>query len=159
MPSYIELDAQDTYPSASAAGKYVFEITTGGTAVLIDNNGNVTNLASGVTNTNRVINNANDGQTLNTTDYILFCNIDNPASATVYLPDVVVMQGKQLIFISISDSYEFSFVINVNQSDGSNINYHGGTTTFFSFGTLGQTVTLVSDGTNWWVVNSEGILQ
>lgn len=159
MPSYIELDAQDTYPSASAAGKYVFEITTGGTAVLIDNNGNVTNLASGVTNTNRVIKNINSGQTLNTTDYILFCNIDNPASATVYLPDVVVMQGKQLIFISISDSYEFSFVINVNQSDGSNINYHGGTTTFFSFGTLGQTVTLVSDGTNWWVVNSEGILQ
>jgi len=159
MPSYIELDAQDTYPSASAAGKYVFEITTGGTAVLIDNNGNVTNLASGVTNTNRVLNNTNDGQTLNTTDYILFIYANDFTSTSVYLPNVVAMQGKQLIFISTNNYYESNFTIYVNQTDGSNINYHGGNTTFFSFASSGQTGTLVSDGTNWWVLNSEGILQ
>ena len=40
MPSYIELDQNTTFPSASGAGKVVFGINVLGSAVVVDSNGN-----------------------------------------------------------------------------------------------------------------------
>jgi hypothetical protein len=47
MPSYIEIDKEASFPTASNVGKVVFGVNTSGNAVLVNNTGNITVIGSG----------------------------------------------------------------------------------------------------------------
>ena len=90
--------------------------------------------------TNRVI---TSSQNIQTTDYIIFCN--QPYGTVVAtLPDVSAMQGRQLIFVNISGSYEGSFELSGP--------FYGASS--YNLNTVNSSVTILSDGTTWWIISS-----
>jgi hypothetical protein len=101
------------------------------------------NLANTNTNINLSINNSFNGATLSSTASIFFCD-SSYSYTSVNLPDVAEMTGKELRFISTDDNYEGSFTLNGPFYDSSN-NYN--------LNGFGHTLTIVSDGSVWWILN------
>jgi len=93
---------------------------------------------------NRVITDANAGETFSTTDSIIFANISG--SIDVYMPDVAVMQGKKMTFIRTDGGSE-----NMLQIQGPFVQSQ---THFYLSGYFYSSVTFVSDGTLWHKIAS-----
>lgn len=87
---------------------------------------------------------ANNGQTLGVVSANYFVHIDNGNNFSVTLPDVSAMVGESLTFVTTNSSYESNFAISgpIDISDSS-----------YSL-TIPSSVTFLSDGTRWWVTNS-----
>ncbi len=90
----------------------------------------------------RFVDQSNDGDTLLTIDEVVV--ITNSAfGVSMYLPDVSLMQGKEMKFINAYNSYENYFNILGPFFDDS---------TNYSLTMFGQTVTLISDGSHWFII-------
>ena len=96
----------------------------------------------GVNNNARILTYLDNGHVLLTTDNILYCNAAY-SYMTVTLPDASLMINKELTFINIDPAmYEASFII-----EGPFMNDE----TSYNLNTFGHSVTLLCDGTIWWV--------
>ena len=104
----------------------------------MDSNGVLTSI--GTNTTNRVLDYTNNGETLLSSDSILFCN-SLYSFINVNMPDVALMQGKSMTFINVSGNYEGQFILNgpFNNASTYNINL------------AGDSVTFMSDGTTYWI--------
>lgn len=100
-------------------------------------------LTSGNNNNVAFVNSSMYGATLSTTASVFFCD-SGYSYTSVNLPDVSEMQGRELKFISVDNNYEGSFNINGPFYDSS---------TSYNLNGYGHTVTLISDGTYWWILN------
>lgn len=101
-------------------------------------------LTSGGANVVQFLNPSFDGLTMSSTASVFFCEQGAFQYTTVNLPEVSEMQGKELKFINTSNTYESSFSIQgpfFNESSTYNLNG------------LGHTLTIISDGSVWWVLN------
>ena len=92
--------------------------------------------------TARTLTSANNGQTLNTTDYILWC-LGDESNPSVTMPDPSTMTNQQVIFVNIQDSGENYFTIN-----GIFLNAD-----YYALSGLGYTITFISNGTTWYILN------
>lgn len=84
-----------------------------------------------------------DGSTLTTTYSNYFCSVPEYNSYSVTLPDAASMAGRTLTFVVVDPVYEAG--VNVFGP----ISFSG--TNFFLLG--GHTVTLLCDGTRYWVTS------
>ncbi len=92
----------------------------------------------------RFVGQSNNNETLLTIDEVIFI-IDSAYGVTMILPDVSAMQGKEMKFINAYNNYENYFNI---QGPYYNEN------SYYSLTQFGQTVTLISNGSHWFVLNS-----
>lgn len=84
-----------------------------------------------------------NGATLSSTASVFFCN-SSYHYTTVNLPNVTEMTGKELKFISVDNDYEGLFNINGPFYDES---------TYYNLNGFGHTLTIISDGSVWWILN------
>ncbi len=99
--------------------------------------------SNGGTNNVEFVNHSFNGLTLSSTASVFFCS-SNFYYTTVNLPDASIMLGKELKFINVANTYEGSFNIDgpfFDSSSGYNLNG------------FGHTLTIISDGNVWWVLN------
>ncbi len=106
----------------------------------------MSNLFSGIPlGRSLILTHDNDEETLTTDIDIYYIDIVDYNSFSVTLPDASTMINRSLIFCTRETIYETWFTINGPIRDGSSFNLMGP-----------SSVTLLCDGTTWWVTSKYG---
>lgn len=123
-------------------GLFILGMDVDGAFKMMDSTGAISHIG-GTVRTNRILNYTNYGETLLVTDSLLFCD-SNYHYISINLPSVASMQGRTMTFINTSGTYESTFLINGP--------FNGAP--YYNLNLSGMTVTIVSDGTTWWITST-----